>query len=393
MHIRRLSKQPRSNKLLVITILLVVAFLIIVNRVLAREEQPSSSNMLRTSSTPQPNNFILMASHLRQNSDGELRLRIIEHNLHMILVPADRPLKSVMIFSFDDGISGKERDALHGMVENWRKDMDTAISSSISKVIFVPNDAVLVDTSKWMVALEQLLPEIRRTNARTMLINDSFLLRDDVPELWDVECGQVCGLAWTTPDSDPRRHIQSYIRTLSSSAVERYTEFFENHKGRVHTVHELIELFEVNLEWAKREGDGDASVSAIYDYTGAHPDADAAQKVLIHQGYPAIKLKKFFTTDDPWLSENDATRPRLPPSFSSAIYRRMNHDLNHLSDSDLENHFATAGKYEDRIYSSLPLEMKDWLKKELMLGREGHSTIRILEDYLAAVNSGIASTS
>ena len=80
----------------------------------------------------------------------------------------------------------------------------------------------------------------------------------------------------------------------------------------------------------------DRDVSAIYEFAGAHPDTDTAQKVLLPLGYPAIKLKKFFVTDDPWLYMNETSRPELPPSFSAITYKKMNHDLNHLSGSDLE---------------------------------------------------------
>ena len=117
---------------------------------------------------------------------------------------------------------------------------------------------------------------------------------------------------------------------------------------------------------------------------------------MIHQGYPAIKLKKFFVTDDSWSSLDDAYRSRLSPSFSTAIYKRMNHDLNHLGDPDLEDHFATSGKNEARIYSKLPLITKDWLKEELVKSRddeksgEGLSTIDILDDYLGALNRGLS---
>lgn len=106
-------------------------------------------------------------------------------------------------------------------------------------------------------------------------------------------------------------------------------------------------------------------------------------------------MKKFFVTNDPWLLEDDTTRSPLPPSFSSAIYKAMNHDLNHLSDDDLEKHFVEWGKNEDRIYSTLPLVIKDWLRKELMKEEQNNSaqkdsTIEILEDYLAALNKAIA---
>jgi hypothetical protein len=116
-------------------------------------------------------------------------------------------------------------------------------------------------------------------------------------------------------------------------------------------------------------------------------------KVLVPKGYPAIKLKKFFVTDDPWLSESDTTRSKLPPSFSASIYKRMNHDLNYLSDEDAEKHFAEDGKNEDRIYSTLPLVIKGWLGEELMKMGGEESTIAILEAYLTALNQGIVNTS
>ena len=262
---------------------LVTAFLVACFGLMTAESSfelpPHSPNNSMFRSPSKPNNrMVLMASHLRRGSDGELRLRIIEHNLLMLSSGCHKPFKAVIIFSLDDGVSPEESDALH-MVGNWQHHMDPAISTSIRKVMFVPNDAVLVDSSKWMVALEELLPEIRRTNARVMLVNDSFVLTRGVPELWDDQCGDVCGLAWTAPKSDPTRHIQSYIRSLSSLAVERYMKFFEESKENVYSVNELIQLFEINLDWVKEDG-FDGSVSAMYEYAaGAHSDSDQAQKV------------------------------------------------------------------------------------------------------------------
>mmetsp|Transcript_14023 Transcript_14023/g.25317 ORF Transcript_14023/g.25317 Transcript_14023/m.25317 type:complete len:213 (+) Transcript_14023:442-1080(+) len=194
-----------------------------------------------------------------------------------------KPLKSIIIFSLDDSSSKESAHAVHAMVEQWRQ--SPALQGLISDILFVKNDAVLVDASKWMAALYKLLPNIHQTNARVMLLNDSFLLTRNVPELWEDSCGGVCGLVWTATADDPTRHIQSYIRSLSSCEVDSYIRFYEESKGSVRNVNELIQLFEINLGWA-------GSVSAIYDYAGAHPDNDEAQKVLIPHRYPAIKLKK-----------------------------------------------------------------------------------------------------
>ena len=412
---------------------------------------------------PRPPGVILVASHLRIR-DGMLRLRIIEHNLRMLSrssssssspssppppssgvgespPPADGPpprRECVLIFSMDE----EDGDDIRSMVDDWRNSTiasSPALSGMMGGVVYVPNDPVLVDASKWMRALRGILPRIRRADSRVMLMNDSFLLTRDVPEMWDETggCGgEVCGLAWTGDGGDPGRHVQSYLRTLSSCAVERYMAFYERNGKRVRNVNELITLFEVNLDWARRggggglrlgggggeggggDGDGDADVSAMYDYAGAHPDDDGAQRALLSRGYPAIKLKKFFVTDDPWLTANETSRPELPPTFSVDVYRRTNHDLNHLGDSDLRRHFATSGKHEDRIYSgTLPLVMKGWMREELVRmedggfggegndgrrsrsgrkwrrgseeGGGGESTIAILEDYLAALNRDV----
>lgn len=322
--------------------------------------------------------YILIASHLRQGSDGELRLRIIAHNLSVLLSQNDiaSPLTSIIIFSLDGSEEG-----VHHMVDKWRQG---SVKGMIDDVIFVKNDAILVDTSKWMAAIYKILPDIQRTNARVMLMNDSFLLVRNVPELFDDKCGGVCGLVWTDTDSDPTRHIQSYIRSLSACEVDRFIEFYEQTKSSVHNVNELIQQFEINLGWAR------GTVSAVYKYAGAHPDTDKAQKVLIPHGYPAIKLKKFFVTNDSWLSEDESSRTRLPPSFSAIIYKKMNHDFNHLSKDDLKNHFAEWGKTEGRIYSAKPLVIKDWIKDELMkMGDVGESAMLIFEDYLATLNSVI----
>ena len=159
--------------------------------------------------------------------------------------------------------------------------------------------------------------------------------------------------------------------------------FYEENKGRFRDVNDLIQHFEIKLGWAE-------NVSALFDYVGSHPDSEDAQKLLLPRAYPAIKLKKFFVTDDPWLSENESTRSRLPPAFSVGIYRKMNHDLTFLNKTGLEDHFATLGKNEDRIYSSRPLVVKGWITEELHKLDDGQSTIHILQDYLSALNAHVA---
>ena len=111
---------------------------------------------------------------------------------------------------------------------------------------------------------------------------------------------------------------------------------------------------------------------------------------MISRGYPAIKLKKFFVTSDPWLSESESSRSPLPPAFSPDIYKQMNHDLTFLNRTGLADHFATTGKDEDRIYSSQPLVIKGWIVEELKKLKDGDATMRILEDYLSALNAHVA---
>jgi len=72
----------------------------------------------------------------------------------------------------------------------------------------------------------------------------------------------------------------------------------------------------------------------------------------------------------------------------------MNHDLNHLSNIDLEKHFVDNGYKEDRIYGSNTLVIKHWLLDELMKMHDSNKdqmdTIDILTDYLLALNDNIA---
>ncbi|KAL7536158.1 hypothetical protein ACHAWF_005384 [Thalassiosira exigua] len=416
--------------------------------------QLARASQSRCSSLPQnhqenrvsKSRVVLVASHLRGGPDGRLRLRIIEHNLRRLGGNSSGgeegpPIRATLVFSVDHN-SFASNDAARGAIDEWRSRLAPSVAAMIDNgdVLFVPNDSVMVDASKWVAALQEnggrLIEEVHGENSRVMLINDSFVLWRPVPELWgdggggggasaagaspswsssSTPCSpssDVCGLAWTAPLTDPTRHVQSYVRTLSPCAVDKYVAFYEEKRGEVSNVNELIVLFEINLEWTRRRrggwwgGGGDAAgggneVAALYEYAGAHPDADLAQKILIPWGYPAIKLKKFFVTDDPWLLEPESTRSRLPPSFSSRVYKRMNHDLNHLSDEDAERHFAENGKDEDRIYSTLPLVIKGWLRDDLARAEEAAgvggggggkvgSTIAILEDFLEALNRAIA---
>lgn len=311
--------------------------------------------------------LILTASHLR-SSDGELRLRIISHNLKLLYDEASNnnnnepPLKSIVIFSHDGNPSTLST------IQQWK----TQQHAHVDEIKLVPNDAINVDVSKWMTVLKDT------HNSKVMLLNDSFLLLRSIPELW--QCNGVCGLAWTASASDPTRHFQSYIRVLTACEVSNYQAFYHRH-SHANNVQELIQSLEVNLSWA-------SNANALYEYEGGHPDEDAMQRRLLPMGYPALKLKKFFETKDPWLMlKEKGDSSRLSPSFDLEVYKTKNHDLNHLSEMELENHFATLGWRENRVYSKLPLVMKGWLKEEL--SKPVYKDVRdILEDYLLALNGG-----
>jgi hypothetical protein len=494
-----------------------------------QQQQRATNNINSNNKSSSSNKYILVASHLRAGSDGQLRLRIIEHNLRMLsysssssssirpqqqhypssvldeddhasektvlakrnneeedVPPSTKKMECILIFSIDETYN----TTIHAMVQTWKNSILSSSSSSnniISQnmnitILYVPNDNIMVDASKWMMALYSLLPTLLLqlqlqqqdyySSTRIMLINDSFLLTRPIPELWNNNiCGSVCGLVWTGPNngSDHTRHIQSYIRTLDICAIIKYMNFYERNKLLVHNVNELIVLFEINLDWAhddqqqqqqqsvdgsnswwssnsllrgsssssnriggdnrkEEDNNNNRDVTALYEFAGGHPDDEHVQHVLLTKNYPAIKLKKFFITNDPWLFavlankekldnnnngtttttslEKEMDEEDLPPSFSTTIYRRTNHDLNHLSDNDLRTHFRTSGKYENRIYSNtLPLVMKGWLRTELermekeynnnySIGddvqvRQTDTTIAILDDYLVALNRDI----
>ena len=313
--------------------------------------------------------LILTASHLR-SSDGELRLRIITHNLKL-LYQEDKaiqysrpPLKSIVIFSHDGDESTLDA------INQWKLQHRDVVD----EVKLVPNDAINVDVSKWKSVLEFT------QNSEVMLINDSFLLLRPIPELW--ECNGVCGLGWTGPRGDASRHFQSYLRVLTACEIINYKYFYNRNRSK--SVQDLIQTLEMNLSWA-------SNVQALYEYDGGHPDADGVQRRLLKNGYPAIKLKKFFETIDPWLElkRNGEDEPnRLSPSLDLNIYRSKNHDLNHLTDKELADHFAAFGWKENRVYSRLPLVMKRWLRKELAVLPHGEEVIGILDDYLMVLNRG-----
>ena len=266
---------------------------------------------MRVQSTQQEQqiNIILTASHLRHGSDGELRLRIIEHNLKLLLQSSStndnnqlqlqqpqpqQTFQNILIFSLDSN----HENEIQSMVHKWYDQLHPSISSTLQQqsnnnngIVYVSNDAVLVDTYKWIKGLEttnishdtmRRSGSINAANVRIMLLNDSFLLTKPTPQLFNNYCGDVCGLAWTAPPTDTTsRHIQSYIRSYSYCGLMKYINFYYEMKDKVHNVNELIVLFEINLDWAKSGGRGRSGedVSAMFEYAGAHPDEDDAQKV------------------------------------------------------------------------------------------------------------------
>ena len=318
---RRRINQYKSRWTLLFVSILLLLILIHFKHTLIDEDHLSTASFLRCSSfflrrssskvlQQQPTKqtrIILTASHIRYGSDGELRLRIIEHNLRQLISSSsstttanndNQPTiiinKSILIFSLDE----QYKSEIQTMVTQWKAQLHSTIIPQ--SILYVRNDAILVDASKWMYALTSpstnLLSDIQSStnnkneDVKVMLLNDSFILTRSPTELWNINCGQVCGLAWSSTSSDPSNHIQSYIRTLTPCAIERYMNFYYETQDKVHNVHELIVLFEINLDWAKRRGrrgsssgskeeERERDVSAIYDYVGSHPDEDDAQKV------------------------------------------------------------------------------------------------------------------
>lgn len=314
-------------------------------------------------------NIIITASHLKTGSFGEQRLKIISHNLQMLMDSKANPKpRSVLVVSHE----GSRQD-MRKRLKRWQLGPGKGL---VTDILFVENDAIKVDCSKWIVPLRELEADMRSGKSdRIVLLNDSFLLVRPVPELFDdKQHNDVLGLVWSS--NEPDRHIQSYIRSLSSEGTLSYMSYYDKNAGSVTSVHDFIVKFEVNADWSP------SPVEAIFEAPKAgHPDNDASQKELIAKGYPAIKLKKFHVPDDPWLSEPDGIRARLPPSFSADAYRKANHDLNHMTDEELENHFANFGKNEDRVYSNLPRTIKPWLRAELTKAG-ATSSLALLEDYV-----------
>lgn len=231
--------------------------------------------------------------------------------------------KSILVVSHEGA-----RKEIRDIVERWRRGVAKGI---VSDVLYVENDPVQVDLSKWIMPLRELEPALRSgTLKRVILMNDSFLLLRPVPELFlNNTRSDVLGLAWTSKVG-PHRHIQSYLRSLSGEGALALMAHYDKISGSVKSVNDFIQKFEINLDWSP------GPVVAMFEAAegDGHPDDDSAQRELISQGYPAIKLKKFHLPDDPWLLEPENNRTRLPPSFSVDVYRQANHDLNHMTDEE-----------------------------------------------------------
>jgi len=213
---RRIQYKSRWT-LLLISILLLLILLTYFKHTLIDDDHLSTTSFLRCSSfflrrlsslqlqPTKQTRIILTASHIRHGSDGQLRLRIIEHNLRQLISSSKttnneldkQPTiiinKSILIFSLDE----QYKSEIQTMVTQWKAQLHPSIIPR--SILYVKNDAVLVDASKWMYALTtlpNLLSDIQTNNSdndvRIMLLNDSFILTRPPTELWNVNCGHVC---------------------------------------------------------------------------------------------------------------------------------------------------------------------------------------------------------
>lgn len=197
-----------------------------------------------------------------------------------------------------------------------------------------PNDPVRVCYDKYQFYLEN--NDYSRYD-RIILTNDSYYIYRPLTAfrrycLLDKEC-----VAFSA-SNERSYHLTDYLRCYSQTGIRTMLNQFTS---QVHHVHEAIAAFEV---------DSTALFQRVAVFRHAIPEYvqnimfDDAQLswAVLNQGLEVIKLKAL----------TRITYTESPADFDPAIYKYVNPDLRHLTDTEATEHFNMYGLKEGRSYKS-----------------------------------------
>jgi hypothetical protein len=199
-----------------------------------------------------------------------------------------------------------------------------------------PNDPVRVCYDKYQYYLEN--NDYSRYD-RIILTNDSYYIFRPLTAfrrycLLDKDCITF------SASNEYSYHLTDYLRCYSQTGVLSMLNQLTSRQ--VHNIHEAVQAFEVDSTTLFQRVAVYRHAIPEYAHNIMFDDSHLSWAVL-NQGLEVIKLKALMRT----------TYIETPTDFDPVIYKYMNPDVRHLTDTEASAHFNACGMREGRKYKSV----------------------------------------
>jgi hypothetical protein len=218
-------------------------------------------------------------------------------------------------------------------------------------IYYIPND-VLACFSKYIYALKHV--NIQHYD-KIILCNDSFVIIQPLNKfrekmLLDVDVTTLLA------SNEVKYHYTDFLRCYNNTSIGVIYNYYLKNASRIKSFNDLINIYEIESTrlFERRNVVFDAEES----YKGNINFDDTKLHQYISDGYPIIKCKKLMMVK--------YTSNKLPIDFDAEIYKLLNPDLTHLTNTQLNDHFQHCGYSEGRYYKlEQNITSPDYISKAL----------------------------
>jgi hypothetical protein len=151
-------------------------------------------------------------------------------------------------------------------------------------------------------------------------------------------------------------HYTDFLRCYNKQSIGIIYNYYLNNALRIKSFNDLIHIYEI--ESTRLFKSRNVVFDAEESYKGNINFDDTKLQQYILDGYPIIKCKT--------LLRITYTSNSLPKDFNVDVYKQLNPDLHHLTNSQIIQHFTINGISEGRPYKSTQQSiMPEYISKAL----------------------------
>ena len=236
--------------------------------------------------------------------------------------------------------------------------------------------------SKYMYYLENF--NISQYN-KIILTNDSYLIVNSLDTFFEYSNMGV-DMTGLIASNQTKYHYPDFLRCYNKYSIRTLMQFYKTNRSKIDdNFINLINTYEIESTYLFDNRNVVYEVNAwtegydpnnVLEYNIHFIDRQL-EYYLTELQYPIIKYKKLlstiYTVDDKKLPDKKLPDKKLPEDFDIAIYKKINADLAHLSDTFAPVHFLNTGMAEGRLYkydqvTVLPEYLYNFLKEHSLLG-------------------------